>query len=42
MPKSLFWIEVKREEVQDKVEEYLELERTALKKIKEIEGQLTF
>ena len=42
VPKPLFWIEVNRKEVQDKVEEYLKLERIALKKIKEIEDQLTF
>ena len=42
MPKSLFWMEVKRGEVKDKVDEYLKLEIEALKKIKELEKQLTF
>ena len=42
MPKSLFWLEVKRKEVQAKVDEYLKLEREALKKIKELENKLTF
>jgi len=42
MPKPLFWIEVKREEVQDKVNEYLELEREALRKIEQIEAEFTF
>mgnify|MGYP000489316810 CR=1 FL=1 len=42
MPKPLFWIEVKRKEVQDKVDEYLQLEREALKKIDEIEKEFTF
>ena len=42
MPKDLFWIEVKRKDIAEKVEEYLELEKEALKRIKEIENQLTF
>lgn len=42
MPKDIFWIEVTRKEVQEKVEEYLDLEKEALAKIKEIEDQLTF
>lgn len=42
MPKDLFWLEVKREEVQEKVEQYLELERETLKRIEEIEKELTF
>ena len=42
MPKDLFWIEVKREDIEDKVAEYLELERETLKRIGEIEQELTF
>jgi putative phage-type endonuclease len=42
MPKDLFWLEVKREEVEEKITEYLEIEKEALKKIAEIENQLTF
>lgn len=42
MPKDLFWIEVKREDVQAEVDEYLALEQDALKKISEIEQKLTF
>lgn len=42
MPKDLFWLEVKRGEVQDKVDEYLQLERETLSKIAEIEKSLTF
>ncbi len=42
MPKDLFWIEVKRNEVKDKLEEYLEIEKDALKRIEEIENSLTF
>lgn len=42
MPKDLFWLEVKREDVQDKVAEYLELERKALEEIARIEKELTF
>ena len=42
MPKDLFWIEVQRKDVEEKVKEYLELERDVLKRIAEIENQLTF
>ena len=42
MPKDFFYIEVKRKDVRAKVEEYLALEREALKQIAEIEKQLTF
>jgi len=42
MPKPLFWLEVKRKEVKDKAEEYLKLEKEALKKIRELENKLTF
>ena len=42
MPKDLFWIEVDRKDVDEKVKEYLILEKEALARIKEIEDQLTF
>jgi len=42
MPKDLFWIDVKREDIEDKIKEVLEIEREALKKIKEMEVKLTF
>jgi len=42
MPKDFFYHEVKREEVAEKITEYLEMEKEALKKIKDIENQLTF
>jgi predicted phage-related endonuclease len=42
MPKDIFWFEVKREEVKDKVVEYLTLEKEVLQKVAEIENQLTF
>lgn len=42
MPKDLFWLEVARKEVATQVDEYLKLERETLKKISEIENQLTF
>ena len=42
MPKDLFWIEVNRKDVNEKVKEYLLLEKEALKRIGEIEDQLTF
>lgn len=42
MPKDLFWIEVKREDIKEKIDEFLELERKALKEIEEIENKLTF
>lgn len=42
MPKDLFWIEVKREDVQEKIDEYLALQREALKQIANYEKELTF
>lgn len=42
MPKDLFWLTIKRNEVKDQVEEYLKLEKEALKQMKEIEDKLTF
>lgn len=42
MPIDLFWLEVNRNEVKEKVEEYLKLERDVLTKVAEIENQLTF
>lgn len=42
MPKDLFWIEVKREEKEDQIAEYLELERQVLAEVAAIENQLTF
>ena len=42
MPKDLFWLEVNRKDVQEKVDEYLELERKAIEQIRGIEEKLTF
>src|SRR3990167_6790649 len=42
MPKDFFFYEVNRKNVAEKIEEYLEMEKEALKQIKEIEKQLTF
>ena len=42
MPNDFFFIEVKREDVQEKVDEYLALEREVLEKIALIEKELTF
>lgn len=42
MPKDLFWIDVTRAQVREKVEEYLVLEKNALAAIAEIEKTLTF
>ena len=42
MPKPIFWIEVKRKDIQDKIDEYFQLEREVLAKIAEIEDRLTF
>jgi len=42
MPKGFFYLTIKRKDVKDKVEEYLELERKLLSEIDEIEKQLTF
>lgn len=42
MPKDFFYVTVTREEVQKKVDEYLELEKQVLQEIAEIESQFTF
>lgn len=42
MPKDLFWLEVKRKDVEEKIKECLEIEREVLKQVSEIEKQLTF
>ena len=42
MPKPIFWIEVKREDIQDKVDEYFQLEKKVLEKIGEVEDKFTF
>lgn len=42
MPKELFWIDVKREDVKAKIEEYLALEKDVLARIAEIEIRITF
>ena len=43
LPKiDLFWIEVKREDVKEDIEEYLALERETLKELDLLEEQLTF
>ena len=42
MPKPIFWIEVKREDIQDKVDEYFQLEKEVLQKVGEIENKFTF
>lgn len=42
MPKDLFWLTVERKGVQERVDEYLELERQVLTQIAEIEQKLTF
>lgn len=42
MPKDFFWHKVERADVAEKITEYLEMEREAIKKIKEIEDKLTF
>ena len=42
MPKDLFWIVVNRDEVKEKIDEVLELQRKALEDIEEIEKKLTF
>lgn len=41
-PKDIFWIEVRRKEVQEKVVEYLALEKEVLAEIAKIEDKLTF
>lgn len=42
MPIDLFWIEVTRKEVAERVAEYLELERKVLAQVKEVERKITF
>jgi hypothetical protein len=42
MPKDFFYFEVKRKDVQERVDAYIELERNVLAEIAEIEQQLTF
>ena len=42
MPKEFFYCTVKRRDVQEKVEEYLALEKRVLKEIKELEKEFTF
>jgi hypothetical protein len=42
MPKDFFYFAVKRADVQERVDTYLELERNVLMEIAEIESQLTF
>ena len=42
MPKDFFFLTIKREDVKEKIAEYLEIERMVLIQIAEIEKQLTF
>lgn len=42
MPKDFFWIEVTREEKEDEIKEFLEMEQRVLAEIKEIVTKLTF
>lgn len=42
MPIDFFFLEVKREDMQEQVDYYLELERRVLKEVEEIEAKLTF
>lgn len=42
MPKDFFYIMVKRDDVKEKVKEYLELEKRAIEEIAKIEEDLTF
>ena len=42
MPKPIFWIEVERKGIQDKIDEYFQLEKEVLAKIAEIEDKFTF
>lgn len=42
MPKDLFWHEVKRSDIQEKVEEYLAIERQVLAEIEKLETEFTF
>ena len=42
LPIDIFWIEILRSNIKDRVKDMLETEREAIKKIREIENQLTF
>ncbi len=42
MPKDIFWIEVKRENILEKIYEYRELEKKVLMEVELLEQQLTF
>ena len=42
LPIDIFWIEISRSDIEDKIKEMLETERDAIKRIKEIENKLTF
>jgi len=42
MPKPIFWIDIDREDLEDKIEEYFEAEKSAIEEIKKIEKELTF
>lgn len=42
MPKDFFYLTIKREDMQEQIDEYLELERQVLRQVAEIEKQLTF
>ena len=42
MPKDFFWIEMKRADIKDEVDEYLKLERETLAEISRLENELTF
>ncbi len=42
MPRDLFWLTIQRESVQVLVDEYLEIERSALAQMEEIENKLLF
>ena len=42
MPRPIFWLEVKREDKEDDIAEYLALEKDVLAKIETIEKKLTF
>jgi predicted phage-related endonuclease len=42
MPVDFFYLTIKREDIQDEITEYLEIEKNALAEINRIEGLLTF
>jgi len=42
MPRDFFFLEINRKDVQEKIDEYLALEREVLAKIEEITAELTF